>query len=427
MKRIRKTGLQIGLTLVLVLSGFLSSLTPVAASEPSNEVHVSFGTAYTYDTEGNSFTNGEVMGNKSWISGLHNYPEAISAVTDVRLTLDSPLEFDGIWPAPLSMGPPTYEWSFGDILPGQNIDVNVGVPDKGVNVIVPGQSGPFTPGFNFSRSADNTIFTQTGTQTLTIAVTPQQAMPNLNYGVWFIDVGAGNTGNVISTITSPTTDDSKGISLGPGGQYLNIRIENPAPGTTYTYQVIIQVTPLVPRVEFMPNVSVSWWETFVASGTATGSSLSRTVPELGTWTWSTAGDYNWQWGEGINRSVSLQGYSNVVTNQPPIINAVTADPKQLWPPNHKAVDVTIIVNATDPDGPEDIVKITYSVVDEYGEYDVAEKALPENGVISLIPERDGKDKDGRVYTIIVTVYDAAGLSDSASVDVVVPHDQGGKK
>jgi hypothetical protein len=427
MKRIRKAGLQIGLTLVLVLSGFLSSLTPVAASELVNEVHISFGTAYTYGTKENSFTNGEVMGSKSWISGLHNYPEAISAVTDVGLTLDSPLEFDGIWPDPLTMGPPTYEWSFGDILPGQNIDVNVGIPFKGVNVIVPGQSGPFIPGFDASRSADNTIFTQTGTQTLTIVVTPRQALPNLNIGVWFIDVRVMNTENVISTITSPTTDDSNGIWLDPGGQNLNIRIENPAPGTTYTYQVIIQVTPLVPQVEFMPDVGVAWWETLVASGTATGSSFSRTVPELGTWTWSAAGDYSWQWGEGLSRSVGFMGYCNVEPNQPPIINAVTANPEQLWPPNHKAVDVTITADATDPDGPEGIVKITYSVVDEYGEYDVAEKDLPENGVISLIPERDGKDKDGRVYTIIVTVYDAAGLSDSASVDVVVPHDQGGKK
>ena len=127
MKRIRKTGLQIGLTLVLVLSGCLISLTPVAASEPGNEVHAGFGTAYTYGTFGNSFTNGEVMGSKSWISGFTNSNEAISAATDVRLALDSPLKFDWIAPDPLTMGPPI-EWSFGDILPGQHIDVNVGRP-----------------------------------------------------------------------------------------------------------------------------------------------------------------------------------------------------------------------------------------------------------------------------------------------------------
>ncbi|MFQ6122528.1 MAG: hypothetical protein ACE5LA_05665 [Dehalococcoidales bacterium] len=112
----------------------------------------------------------------------------------------------------------------------------------------------------------------------------------------------------------------------------------------------------------------------------------------------------------------------VTTNQPPVVNSVTADPDELWPPNHKPVDVTITVNATDPNG--DNVSANYSVADEYGIYDVPETALPSDGIISLIAERDGADKDGRVYTITVTVYDSYGLSDNGSVDVLVPHDRG---
>jgi hypothetical protein len=125
----------------------------------------------------------------------------------------------------------------------------------------------------------------------------------------------------------------------------------------------------------------------------------------------------------VNGVIVPEGES--LTISAPVINSLTADPDQLWPPNNKAVDVTIAVDATDPDGPE-IDSITYAVADEYGVYDVAETPLPDDGIISLIAERDGKDKDGRVYTITVTVYDAGGLSDSASVDVVVPHDQGKK-
>ena len=129
----------------------------------------------------------------------------------------------------------------------------------------------------------------------------------------------------------------------------------------------------------------------------------------------------------MNGVVVPQGESlSVSANQPPVVNSVTADPALLWPPNHKAVDVSIAVDATDPDGVEDIVRTTYSVADEYGVYDVTETDLPENGVISLIAERDGKDRDGRVYTVTVTVYDAGGLSDSGSVNVVVPHDQSKK-
>ena len=66
------------------------------------------------------------------------------------------------------------------------------------------------------------------------------------------------------------------------------------------------------------------------------------------------------------------------------------------------------------------------MTDEYAEYDVAKTDLPEDGVIYLIAERDGKDKDGRVYTVAITVYDSGNLSDTGSVEVVVPHDQGKK-
>ncbi len=114
---------------------------------------------------------------------------------------------------------------------------------------------------------------------------------------------------------------------------------------------------------------------------------------------------------------------SILTNQPPVVNSVVADPSELWPPNHKAVPVALAIDAVDLDEPQDIVRITYSVADEYGKYDVAETDLPGDGVISLIAARNGRDKDGRVYTITVTVYDSQGLSDSASIDVVVPHNR----
>jgi hypothetical protein len=130
-------------------------------------------------------------------------------------------------------------------------------------------------------------------------------------------------------------------------------------------------------------------------------------------------------GDGI-AIVDMGAYEFVLPNRPPVVNAVSADPDELWPPNHKARNVAIIVDFTDPDGPEDVVRITYSVADEYGIYDVAETDLPEDGVISLIAKRDGKDKDGRVYTITIAIYDAGGLSDRGIVEVVVLHDKGKK-
>jgi VCBS repeat-containing protein len=111
-------------------------------------------------------------------------------------------------------------------------------------------------------------------------------------------------------------------------------------------------------------------------------------------------------------------------NDPPVIQSITVNPNQLWPPNKKPVDVKVTVVANDPDGVNDISRITYSVTDEYGIYNVAETNLPANGTISLIADRDGNDKDGRIYTIAIRVYDTGGLFDQRSVNVIVPHDQG---
>jgi hypothetical protein len=165
----------------------------------------------------------------------------------------------------------------------------------------------FTPGFNASRSADATHFTSAGTQTLTITVTPQQALPNLG-----IDVNVGEDENVTPTIISPTTDEANGIWLWEG-QKLNIQIPN-LPGTppypTYTYEVVIQVVPKVPDVEFMPSVSIGWGENTSSIGDS-GTSFAHTIADLGTWTWSTADSYVWEWGENLQRNVHFKGYSRV--------------------------------------------------------------------------------------------------------------------
>lgn len=77
-------------------------------------------------------------------------------------------------------------------------------------------------------------------------------------------------------------------------------------------------------------------------------------------------------------------------NRPPVINAIYANPVVLRPPNHKARDVTIVVDATDPDGPDGIVRITCSAADEYGIYD---DIIVINHIIfffiSLLPRKPG--------------------------------------
>jgi hypothetical protein len=102
----------------------------------------------------------------------------------------------------------------------------------------------------------------------------------------------------------------------------------------------------------------------------------------------------------------------VLNNRLQNVQSVTSNPIQNWPPNNKS--------ATDPDSVSDIKRITYSVNDEYGKFNVAEANLPQSGIVSLIADRNGDDKDGRIYKVTLTVYDKGGLSATTNVNVVFP-------
>jgi len=259
----------------------------------AERVYLGFDTDYHYVVPGDSFSNGEVLGGKGWNSHLDR-KDALSPVTNVTVTLDSPLAFDWINPEPFTMGPPI-EWHFGDVAPESGVGADVG----------PGSPVSFIPGFDASRLVDKTNFTATDIQTLTITVTPQQILTNLS-----IHLEVEEDANLIPTITSPVTNEAQGIWLWEGRK-LHIEIQNPEVGTPYTYYVTIEVIPKVAEVEFMPTIHIGWSEN-IASGTATGSSLAHSVADLGTWTWSAEGSYSWQWWENLIRSVHFDGYSKEI-------------------------------------------------------------------------------------------------------------------
>jgi hypothetical protein len=106
------------------------------------------------------------------------------------------------------------------------------------------------------------------------------------------------------------------------------------------------------------------------------------------------------------------------------------DPSLLWPPNHRSVPVTLAGVATD--GGSGVDAVTVRVLDEYGLVQPAVAPVAGNGAarlewrvsFELEASREGQDRDGRVYTIEVTVADRACRTATAVVQVLVPHDQG---
>ena len=113
-------------------------------------------------------------------------------------------------------------------------------------------------------------------------------------------------------------------------------------------------------------------------------------------------------------------------NQPQI--TMSADPSTLWPANGKMVNVTVTGRIQGFGGNPN--KPTFHVVDSYGS--VQPSGTIDVGAdgsysftIALKAERNGNDKGGRTYTIIVSDQDLSRhLVGQASTVVTVPHDQG---
>lgn len=119
----------------------------------------------------------------------------------------------------------------------------------------------------------------------------------------------------------------------------------------------------------------------------------------------------------------------VVDTTAPVIVAVTANPRILWPPNHKMVTVRVNAGVIDDCGPTTwkILSVrSNQAVDAKGG---GKKTSPDwrimdDHTVQLRAERSGK-AGSRVYVITVQATDEAGnLSTPSTVRVVVPHDKG---
>ena len=125
-------------------------------------------------------------------------------------------------------------------------------------------------------------------------------------------------------------------------------------------------------------------------------------------------------------SVLLNG-STPDDTVPPLI-MVAPTPKLLRPPNGATVPVTISGSTTDTESGVDAQSLTFLVRDEYGEVQPAGAiTLGADGTfsfsVSLQAARQGSDRDGRQYTVVVLATDNAGNQGSSSAVVTVPHDR----
>jgi len=190
---------------------------------------------------------------------------------------------------------------------------------------------------------------------------------------------------------------------------------------------------------------------FTALAAGYGHSLAlRADGSLAAWGWNAFGQCDVPEGNdfvalaaGTAHNLAIRSANN---NQPPLVE-VTTDVVSLRPANHAMVPVTISALALDDcTAPEDLpvlCRISSSQPDDSngsGRHvgDVAGQdgfTAPVDidlehvgdgryeATIVLRAERDGSDRSGRVYSVVVEAWDMSGNSSSASCAVVVPHSQ----
>jgi hypothetical protein len=295
--------------------------------EEGNHVLVHFLSNWIHTVKGDDFVNKEVKGQMMWrIAQLINVPDETGAlVKGVKVTLESELRFDFIddnplpsRPGPLTrMGPPVYEWSFGDVPEGPHEQTGM-VYDAYAGFNQPTVKA--SPGYNVSRSFDKTVFTSPGNQTMTVTVIPREEwVKEVNIGVstWEDDL----IDPVFTSILRENGDSGKPI-VDPGGrtaEILNIPVELNVPITVI---VTSQVTPKMPAVEYKPNLDIHAGRiTALGGGTTNGSSFSYTN-EAGVWKVSAEGEYVWNW------RVSAPSVGIVASKYEVYMNRVSAVPKE---------------------------------------------------------------------------------------------------
>jgi hypothetical protein len=117
----------------------------------------------------------------------------------------------------------------------------------------------------------------------------------------------------------------------------------------------------------------------------------------------------------------------VVTNRDPICVDPPGPAQQLWPPNHKLVELVLaeLVEVTDPDGDSLVLEVDGIFQDEpvngTGDGDTAPDAeIDPQGEFRVRAERSGGG-DGRIYEVTYTASDGRGGQCSSSVVIEVPH------
>jgi hypothetical protein len=124
-------------------------------------------------------------------------------------------------------------------------------------------------------------------------------------------------------------------------------------------------------------------------------------------------------------SSSCTSTITVEDTTPPVIVSASVTPKQIWPPNKQMVPVQVTAAVNDACG-----ETTWKIVSISSNETGSSKTSPDwqitgDTTANLRADRSGKNKAGRIYTIVIEATDGSGnVSSPSSVTVTVPHNRG---
>jgi hypothetical protein len=291
-------------------------------STQRNNVWVSFNRSYVAGVPGDTFTNTEVTGNRSWFANIHNSQDNTNLpVDDPTLTVNTnqqmaatvavsspPLGPPRPWSSSSGSGPYQYQLSLADL--PQGTGNGVGFQSAAMDPVV------FTPGFDASRTISPLTLGASGDQTILVTVTPLEAM-----GWLTVNLNTWQDGRVNPTVASATSVPPVQAFVSPERTGVSASISNPTIGQPFIVTVIIHTELLgAAPVDYMPWVNVNA-QSNLGNGVTAGSQVSVDDADLGKpWAWSATGVYAWTWWSYLQRNIAMGGYSWI----PPMVTTSAA-------------------------------------------------------------------------------------------------------